>query len=103
MKYMVILIDGAADENVEALGNKTPLMVAKMPNLEKLSKSGQNGLVQTVPEGMSPGSDVANLSIMGYEPEKYHTGRSPLEALSAGVEMKDNRCSYSFKSSYIRR
>ncbi|AMP19799.1 phosphoglycerate mutase [endosymbiont 'TC1' of Trimyema compressum] len=89
MKYMVILIDGAADENVEALGNKTPLMVAKMPNIEKLSKTGQIGLVQTVPEGMSPGSDVANLSIMGYEPEKYHTGRSPLEALSAGVEMKD--------------
>ena len=89
MKYMVILIDGAADENVEALGNKTPLMVAKMPNIEKLSKTGEIGLVQTVPEGMSPGSDVANLSIMGYEPEKYHTGRSPLEALSAGVAMKE--------------
>lgn len=89
MKYIVILIDGAADENVAALGDKTPLMVAKMPNTEQLSKKGQIGLVQTVPEGMSPGSDVANLSIMGYAPEKYHTGRSPLEALSAGVAMKD--------------
>ena len=89
MKYIVILIDGAADENVEILGNKTPLMVAKITNIKKLSKTGQIGLVQTVPKGMSPGSDVANLSIMGYEPEKYHTGRSPLEALSVGVKMKD--------------
>lgn len=89
MKYIVILIDGAADENVGLLGNKTPLMVAKMPNIKKLSKTGQIGLVQTVPKNMSPSSDVANLSIMGYDPKKYHTGRSPLEALSIGIKMKD--------------
>lgn len=90
MKYIVVLIDGAADDRVAELGNKTPLMVADMPTVRTLEKKSRIGLVKTVPDGMSPGSDIANLSVMGYDPAVYHTGRSPLEALSVGVEMKDD-------------
>ncbi len=88
MKYVVVLIDGAADDKIEELNNKTPLMSAYMPTIRKLEKKSQIGLVKTVPEGMTPGSDIANLSVMGYDPKIYHTGRSPLEALSVGVNMK---------------
>lgn len=89
MKYMVILGDGMADQPVESLGNKTPLEAANTPNMDMLSAKAQIGMAKTVPEGMSPGSDTANLSVMGYNPRKYYTGRSPLEALSIGVPMKD--------------
>lgn len=88
MKYIVVLIDGAADDRIEELDNKTPLMTANMPTVRKLEKKSKIGLVKTVPDGMSPGSDIANLSVMGYDPKIYHTGRSPLEALSVGVKMK---------------
>lgn len=88
MKYIVVLIDGAADDRLEELGGKSPLEAAYMPTVRMLEKTAQIGLVQTVPEGMSPGSDIANLSVMGYDPRIYHTGRSPLEALSIGVKMK---------------
>lgn len=90
MKYIVVLIDGAADDRIEELDNKTPLMTANMPTVRKLEKKAKIGLVKTVADGLYPGSDIANLSVMGYDPEKYHTGRSPLEALSIGVEMKDD-------------
>ncbi len=89
MKYIVVLGDGMADEPIEALGGKTPLAYAKTPNMDKLSKLSEVGMVHTIPEGMSPGSDTANLSVMGYDPKKYYSGRSPLEALSIGVPMKD--------------
>ncbi len=88
MKYVVVLGDGMADEPIAELGNKTPLEYANTPQMDKLSKMSEVGLVHTIPEGMSPGSDTANLSVLGYDPKKYYTGRSPLEALSIGVDMK---------------
>ena len=78
-----------ADEPIEALGGKTPLAYADTPNMDRLSKLSEVGMVHTIPDGMSPGSDTANLSVMGYDPKKYYSGRSPLEALSIGVPMKD--------------
>lgn len=89
MKYIVVLADGMADEPIEQLNNKTPLMYAKTPNFDRLSQLGEIGLLNTIPEGMSPGSDTANLSVMGYDAKKYYTGRSPLEAISIGAEMSD--------------
>ncbi len=89
MKYVVVLGDGMADEPIEALGGKTPLAYAKTPVMDKLSKMSEIGMVHTIPDGMKPGSDTANLSVMGYDPKKYYSGRSPLEALSIGVPMKD--------------
>lgn len=77
-----------ADEPLDVLGNKTPLEVANKPGMEKLAKQGEVGLTCMVPEGMAPGSDTANLSVMGYDPKIYYTGRSPLEALSIGVDME---------------
>ncbi|MPW26703.1 cofactor-independent phosphoglycerate mutase [Alkalibaculum sp. M08DMB] len=89
MKYIIILVDGAGDYTIESIGNKTPLEVANIPNITNLAQNGEIGLVQTIPVGMQPGSDIANLSVMGYAPEKYHTGRSPLEAASMGVPLSD--------------
>lgn len=89
MKYVVVLGDGMADQPIEVLGGKTPLAYANTPVMDKLSKMSEVGMVHTIPEGMSPGSDTANLSVMGYDPKKYYSGRSPLEALSIGVPMKD--------------
>ncbi|MBQ2935259.1 MAG: cofactor-independent phosphoglycerate mutase [Lachnospiraceae bacterium] len=89
-KYIVVLGDGMADEPIEALGGKTPLEYADTPTLDKLSKLSEIGMVHTIPEGMSPGSDTANLSVLGYNPKVYYSGRSPLEALSIGVPMKDS-------------
>ena len=90
MKYIIVLGDGMADEPIPALNNKTPLEYANTPAMDALSKKGEIGLVHTVPTGMAPGSDTANLSVMGYDPEIYYSGRSPLEALSIGVPMKDD-------------
>lgn len=89
MKYIVVLGDGMADEPIEQLGGKTPLAYADTPNMDRLSKLSEVGMVHTIPDGMKPGSDTANLSVLGYDPEKYYSGRSPLEALSIGVPMKD--------------
>nr|MBQ8253253.1 cofactor-independent phosphoglycerate mutase [Lachnospiraceae bacterium] len=89
MKYVIVLEDGMADEPIEALGGKTPLAYAKTPNLDRLSKMSDIGMVHTIPDGMKPGSDTANLSVMGYNPKIYYSGRSPLEALSIGIPMKD--------------
>ena len=88
MKYVIVLADGMADEPIEALGGKTPLEVANKPGMDRLAKDGEIGLTCMVPEGMAPGSDTANLSVMGYDPKIYYTGRSPLEALSIGVDME---------------
>ncbi len=89
MKYLIVLGDGMADEPIEALGGKTPLEYADTPNLDRLSKKSEIGMVHTIPEGMKPGSDTANLSVLGYDPKVYYSGRSPLEALSIGVPMED--------------
>lgn len=89
MKYLIVLTDGAADVPRNELGGKTALQAADMPTVNQLAKHGEVGTVKTVPDGMQPGSDVANLSVMGYDPAKYHTGRSPLEAASMGIEMSD--------------
>ncbi|MFI3229097.1 MAG: cofactor-independent phosphoglycerate mutase [Bacillota bacterium] len=91
MKYLVLLGDGMADRPVKELQDSTPLERAKKPHIDALAqKAVQYGTVQTVPKGFKPGSDVANLSAMGYRPEEYYSGRSPLEALSIGIKMADS-------------
>jgi 2,3-bisphosphoglycerate-independent phosphoglycerate mutase len=87
MKYLVLLGDGMADYPLRELGGKTPLQVAAKPNMDRLAKEGVLGLVRTVPPGLPPGSDVANLAVLGYDPQRYYTGRSPLEAAGMGVEL----------------
>lgn len=87
MKYVVVLGDGMADWKIPALGNKTCLEAAKTPNLDKLAPFSEAGLCKTVPDGMKPGSDVANMSVLGFDPHKYYTGRSPLEAVSMGINL----------------
>ena len=94
MKYLLILADGAADEPLEELGGKTPLEVAKKPNMDMIAKKGRCGMLKTVDESMTPGSDVANMSILGYDPEKYYTGRGALEALSMGVPFGEDDMAY---------
>ena len=89
MKYVVVLGDGMADCPIKELGDKTPLEYADTPMMDELAKVSEIGMAKTIPEGMKPGSDTANLAVMGYDPKKYYTGRSPLEALSIGVDMKD--------------
>lgn len=89
MKYVVILGDGMADEPIESLGGRTILEAANTPYMDELSKVSEIGMVHTVPDGMAPGSDTANLSVLGYDPMIYYSGRSPLEALSIGVPMKE--------------
>ncbi len=89
MKYIVVLGDGMADEPIAEIGGKTPLMYAKTPAMDALASKSEIGLARTIPDGMKPGSDTANLAVLGYNPKQYYTGRSPLEALSIGVPMKD--------------
>lgn len=89
MKYLVVLYDGMADYPVEELGNKTPLEAADCPNMDRLAKDAEAGMIKTVADGLKPGSDVANLSVLGYDPVDCYTGRSPLEAGSIGIDMKD--------------
>lgn len=89
MKYVVVLGDGMADYRVPGLGNQSPLQRARKPNMDFLAANGEIGMVKTIPDGIPPGSDVANLSVMGYDPKKFYTGRSPLEAVSMGIELKD--------------
>ena len=88
MKYVIVLADGMADEPLAQLGDKTPLEVARTPVMDALAAKGTVGMVTTVPQNMKPGSDVANLSVMGYNPSDCYSGRSPLEALSVGVAME---------------
>lgn len=88
MKYVIVLGDGMADRPLEELQGMTPLEYAKTPVMDQLAAAGEIGTVHTIPDGMSPGSDTANLSVLGYDPKIYYSGRSPLEALSIGVDMK---------------
>jgi len=88
MKYVVVLGDGMADWKIDALGKKTCLEAAKTPNLDAIAPLSEVGLCKTVPDGLKPGSDVANMSVLGFDPNKYYTGRSPLEAVSMGINLK---------------
>ncbi len=98
MKLVVLLGDGMADLPLAALQGKTPLQAAKKPNMDRLARLGRNGLTQTVPEGFPPGSDVANLSVMGYAPSRHYSGRAPLEAAAMGVQLAEGdiafRCNF---------
>ena len=94
MKYVILIGDGMSDEPVAALGNKTPLEYAKTPAMDSVAREGTLGLFKSVPKGYPPGSDVANLSILGYDPKKFYTGRAPLEAASMGIELKPTDVAY---------
>lgn len=87
MKYVVLLTDGMSDHKIEELGGKTVMQYAKKPNMDKLAEGGVGGFIRSTPEGYYPGSDICNLSLMGYDPTKYYSGRSPLEAGSQGIEL----------------
>ena len=89
MKYIILVCDGAADWPIKELENKTIFEAANTPNLDWLAQKGEMGLLQTVPEGMKPGSECANMTIMGYDPRTDLTGRGPLEALSSGVPLSE--------------
>ena len=99
MKYIVLLCDGMADRPIPQLGNKTPMEVARKPNMDALASRGVCGTARTIPEGMHPQSDIANLAVMGYDPAIYYRGRSPLEAVSMGIDLGPNdiaiRCNIS--------
>jgi 2,3-bisphosphoglycerate-independent phosphoglycerate mutase len=90
MKYAIVIPDGAADQPLDDLGGKTPLQAAETPNMDWISTHGKIGTVLNVPESMSPGSDVAILSVLGYDPEKFYTGRAPLEAAAQGLDIADD-------------
>ncbi|MBI4814464.1 MAG: cofactor-independent phosphoglycerate mutase [Methanobacterium sp.] len=90
MKYVVVIGDGMVDQPLKELDGETPLQRAETPNMDFIAKNGSCGMLETVPQGMEPGSDVANLSIMGYDPKKYYTGRGPLEAASIGAQLKED-------------
>ena len=94
MKYLIVVPDGAADREIEKLGGKTPLEASPMEYTNALAAEGEVGMAQTIPEGLSPGSDAANLSVMGYDPLVYLTGRSPLEAASIGIDMAPTDVAY---------
>ena len=93
-KYIVVLGDGMADEPLAGLGGKTPLAYAKTPNMNRMAREGSCGMLRTIPDGFEAGSDIANMSILGYAPEKYYTGRGPLEALSMGVDLAPGDVAY---------
>jgi len=94
MKYIVVLGDGMADEPLEELGGKTPLEYAKTPNMDGMARDGACGMLRTIPDGFEAGSDIANMAVLGYAPEKYYTGRGPLEALSMGVDLAPDDVAY---------
>jgi len=93
-KYVVILGDGMPDYKMPQLDNRTPLEAARTPNMDFLAGKGIMGMVKTIPQGYPPGSDVANLSVIGYDPARYYTGRSPLEAVSMGVDLKEDEVAF---------
>ena len=90
MKYIVLVADGMADYPVKELGDRTPLEAANVPNLDFIARNGRMGRAKTIPDGMKPASDVANMSILGYDPKKYYSGRGPLEAANLGIELEKN-------------
>lgn len=94
MKYIVVLGDGMADEPLQELGGKTPLEYAQTPNMDRMAREGACGMLRTIPDGYEAGSDIANMAVLGYAPEKYYTGRGPLEALSMGVDLAPDDVAY---------
>ena len=94
MKYIVVLGDGMADEPLAQLGGKTPLEHARTPNMDRMAREGACGMLRTIPDGFEAGSDIANMAVLGYAPEKYYTGRGPLEALSMGVDLAPDDVAY---------
>ena len=94
MKYIVIVPDGMADYPIARIGNKTPLEAAKTPNMDFLAQQGVVGLVQTIPDGMKPGSDIGNMAILGYDPKTCHTGRAPLEAANQNIVLADDEVAF---------
>ncbi len=94
MKVAVLVCDGMADEPVAQLDGKTPLEVAKTPNLDRLAREGRVGLARTIPKGFTPASDVGNLCLMGYDPKRYYCGRGPLEAANLGIELRDGEVAF---------
>lgn len=94
MKYVILIGDGMGDYPLAELGGKTPLEAAFTPNLDLLAREGELGLARTIPPGMEPGSDIANLAIMGYDPARYHTGRAPLEAAALGVKLAPHEVAF---------
>ena len=94
MKYIIVLGDGMADEPLAELGGRTPLEYAEKPNMDRIAREGRCGMLRTVPEGFEPGSDIANLSILGYAPHTAYTGRGPLEAASMGITLRDGEMAY---------
>ena len=94
MKYIILVGDGMGDYPIEELGGRTPLEAARTPHLDELARQGELGLARTIPPGMEPGSDIANLAIMGYDPARYHTGRAPLEAAALGVALKPEEVAF---------
>lgn len=94
MKYIIILGDGMADEPLAELGGRTPLEYAEIPNMDRIAREGRCGMLRTVPDGFEPGSDIANLSILGYDPRTTYTGRGPLEAVSMGVTLQEGEIAY---------
>lgn len=94
MKYIIVVPDGMADEPIKEIGGKTPLEAALTPNMDYLAKNGAQGLIHTVPKGMHPGSEIGNLSLLGYRPEHYFTGRAPLEAANLGIDLADDEVAF---------
>ncbi|MCI5167548.1 MAG: phosphoglycerate mutase, partial [Candidatus Electrothrix sp. GM3_4] len=94
MKYILLIGDGMGDTPVPELGGRTPLETADKPTIDRLCAVAEPLLVRTIPNGYPPGSDVANLSLLGYEPEKYYTGRAPLEAASMGVAIPEDALAF---------
>src|SRR5215213_8520740 len=87
MKYAIIIPDGAADDPLPELGGKTPIDAARTPNMDRIARDGRQGLVRTVPDGFESGSDVATMTLLGYDPAVYHTGRAPLEAAAQNIPL----------------
>ena len=94
MKYIVLIPDGAADDPRPELGGRTPLQAANTPNFDRLARSGTVGLSRTIPDGFAPGSDVANMCVLGYDPHLYYTGRAPLEAASLGIDLGEGEVAF---------
>lgn len=94
MKYVILVPDGAADYPLKELNGKTPLQVAQLPHMDELVRKGLLGTVRTIPSGMNPGSDIANLSILGYDPHRFYTGRGPLEAASMGITLAEDEVAF---------
>lgn len=94
MKYLLVLGDGMADEPLAGLGGMTPLEYADTPNMDRIAREGACGMLRTIPEDFEPGSDIANLSVLGYDPGRYYTGRGPLEAMSMGIPLRDDDVAY---------